>query len=399
MSTQKNKQVIYWIRYLILLLAAVALNANIFSSKAMAQGAAIRIGVAYPLTGPIATNGISSRDGAILAFEEERNQIAGRKIELLIEDTQGRPDIALTKVKAMVERDRADILVSILASTAAAAVAPYIKEAKIPWVTTGSLVALTRDLRSPYTFRMTPSSYEYGLVAANWAKQQGWKKAYYLGWNAAPAREAFDAVKSVLGSQSITDALFPNIGTPDYAPYLTKLDPSKADGAFVSIWAADAPRIARQFAEYGLRGKLPFFGVASFTAEEGLADMPPEVEGVHSGYVYCGTLNTPENRQFVESYRNRFKSIPGPYPYQSYMAAKAVIQALKDVNGRIEDKEAFLTALRKVQLKGPMGIVSFDERQGMITDFQILRVVRKDGRLQNECVGRIASRDPYNLFP
>ena len=370
------------------------------ASTPPATGAPIKVGVMFPLTGPIAANGKASRDAVRQAFDEEGNRVAGRPVQLFYEDSQGKPDVGLTKIKALVERDHVDLLVSVVVSTVAAAVAPYIKEAKVPWVTTASLVGLTRDLRSPYTFRMMTSSYQYAIDAAEWAKKQGWKKLYYIGWNAAPAREAYDALKMNFGEQNIVEALFPNVGTPDYAPYLSKLDPAKADGVLVSIWGADAPRIARQFSEYGLKGKLPFFGVASFTAEEALADMPPEVEGINSAYVYCGTLNSEANKRFVEGYRKRYNATPGPYPYLAYMAAKATIQALKEVNGRAEDHDAVAAALRKVQLEGPMGKVFFDERQGMVGNSYTLKVVRRNGVLENECLQRIPkSRDPYNLFP
>jgi branched-chain amino acid transport system substrate-binding protein len=384
----------------VLVVAGVAAATASYAQTTPPATGPIKVGVMFPLTGPIAGNGKASRDAVKQAFEEENNLIAGRKVELFYEDSQGKPDVGLTKIKALVERDKVDVLVSVVVSTVSAAVAPYIKEAKVPWVTTASLVGLTRDLKSPYTFRMMTSSYQYAIDAAEWAKKQGWKKIYYIGWNAAPAREAYEALKLTFGEGNIVEAMFPNVGTPDYAPYLSKLDPSKADGVLVSIWGADAPRIARQFAEYGLKGKLPFFGVASFTAEEGLADMPPEVEGINSGYVYCGTLNTEANKKFVEGYTKRYNARPGPYPYLAYVGAKAMIQAIKDVGGKVEDKEAVAAALRKVKVDGPMGKVFFDERQGMVADSYYLKVVRKNGVLENQCLDRIPeSRDPYNLFP
>ena len=198
----------------------------------------------------------------------------------------------------------------------------------------------------------------------------------------------------------MVEALFPNVGTPDYGPYLAKFDPTKADGVLAAMWGADPPRISRQYAEYGLKGKMPFFGIASFTSEELLSHMPPEAEGIMSAYTYCGTLDTPENKRFVEGYRSRYKSNPGSYQYMGYMAARFVIQALKDIGGKVEDREAFVAALRKVQLKGPMGMASFDDRQGMVGDFYVLKVVKKDGQLQNDCVERIPQvKDPYDLFP
>ena len=79
---------------------------------------------------------------------------------------------------------------------------------------------------------------------------------------------------------------------------------------------------------------------------------------------------------------------------------RKLIQALKDVNGRAEDREAFAAALRKAQVKGPMGMASFDERQGMVADVYVLKVVRKGGQLENQCIERIPQvKDPYDLFP
>jgi len=361
----------------------------------------IKIGVMFPVTGPVSAQGRPERDAVKQAFEEEGNMIAGRKVELLYEDSAGRPDTGLTKVKALVERNNVHLLVSELVSAVGAAVAPYVNEQKIPWVSTVALASLTREMKSPYIFRYVPSSYQYATAAAESAKKLGWKKVYLIGWNAPPGRETHEALKKAFGPENVIDAMFPNVGTSDYAPYISKMDPTKADGVFVAMWGADAPRITQQYVEYGLNKKMPLFGIASFTSEELLGDMPKESEGLLSAYTYCGTLDTPENKSFIEGYKTRYKELPGSYQYMGYMAAKMVIQAIKDVNGRVEDRQAFVNALSKVQVKGPMGMTSFDDNRGMIGDFYALKVVKgADGRLQNSCGERIAQvKDPYDLFP
>jgi branched-chain amino acid transport system substrate-binding protein len=311
----------------------------------------IKIGVMFPLTGPLSSQGRPERDAIKMAFDEENNTIAGRKIELLFEDSAGRPDTGLTKFKALVERDSVHLLLSELTSSVGAAVAPYVNEKKIPWISTVALASLTRSQKSPYIFRFVPSSYQFAMVAAENGKKRGWKKAYSIGWNAPPSRESADMVKKIFGEANVVDAMFPNVGTADYAPYLTQMDSSKADGVFAAMWGADSPRITRQFVEYGLNKKMPLYGIASFTSEEMLEHMPPESVGVLSAYTYCGTLDTPENKAFVQSYRSRHNALPGSYQYMGYMAAKMVIQALKDINGRAEDREAFIAALKKVQVR------------------------------------------------
>jgi len=361
----------------------------------------IKIGVMFPLTGPLAGQAIPERDAIKQAFGEVGYMIGGRKVELIEADSAGRPDTGLTKVKALVERDHVQLLLSELVSSVGAAIAPYVTEQKIPWVSTVALSALTRSLKSPYIFRFVPSSYQYSYAPAVWAKEHGWKKVYFIGWNAPPGREAYEAVKKVFGAENVVDAMFTNVGTPDFAPYLAKMDPTKADGVVVAMWGVDAPRITQQYAEYGLSKQMPFMGIASFTSEELLGDMPPESEGVLAAYTYCGTLDTPENRKFVADYNKLYHAVPGSYQYMGYMAAKMVIQALKDINGKAEDTDAFLAALRKVKVNGPMGETSFDDHQGMVADYYVLKVVKgPDGKLQNSCGERIPQvKDPYELFP
>ena len=77
------------------------------------------------------------------------------------------------------------------------------------------------------------------------------------------------------------------------------------------------------------------------------------------------------------------------------------IQALKDINGKAEDREAFIAALAKVQVKGPMGMASFDSNRGMIGDFYQLQVDKgPDGKLFNKCGAVLPQvKDPYDAFP
>ena len=89
-------------------------------------------------------------------------------------------------------------------------------------------------------------------------KKLGWKKVYFLGWNTPVSREGYEALKKGLGEDSIVEAMFPNIGTSDYAPYLTKLAAGKADGVIVAIWGADAPRFVQQYADYGLNRRCRY---------------------------------------------------------------------------------------------------------------------------------------------
>ncbi len=74
---------------------------------------------------------------------------------------------------------------------------------------------------------------------------------------------------------------------------------------------------------------------------------------------------------------------------------------LKTVLHEVEDRDAFVAALAKVQVKGPMGMVSFDDRHGIVSDFYVLKVEKgANGQLQNHCGEKISQvKDPYAAFP
>lgn len=67
----------------------------------------------------------------------------------------------------------------------------------------------------------------------------------------------------------------------------------------------------------------------------------------------------------------------------------------------MQDREALVTALSKLEAKGPMGVTKFDENRGIVTDFFLLKVgVGSDGTLQNSCIDRMPQvEDPYKMFP
>lgn len=358
----------------------------------------IKIGVVYSLSGTYAALGSSSANAVKLAFEEEGSAVAGRKIQIIVEDDEGKPDVALAKLRKLVERDSVDLLHAITFTNIGLAVRDYVDSKKIPWISLTGSAALTRDKASPYIFRVAPSNSQWAYATAKWLKEKhGWKKVAWVGANYAAPREAFEAVKKMFGDAIAVD-VWPPLGTPDFAPFLSKLADVSADGTMVAVWGGDALKFLPQYNDYGLNKKLPLFGMASFTSEENLPGMPKAIEGVLSGFVYCGTLDSPENRKFVESFKAKFKSVPGSYQYLAYVGGKIAIQALKEVGGKIEDKSSFLKAIARSRAKGPMGEVSFDKNQGMILDMYVTKVRNRGGTLENECVDRIPQvQDPYDL--
>ena len=101
---------------------------------AAAQQGPIKVGALLELTGVFAPNGQDALDGFQLYLDEIKSQAGSRKIELIVEDTAGKPDLGLTKARKLVENDKVHVLTGIVNTGVALAVSSYIREKKIPLV-------------------------------------------------------------------------------------------------------------------------------------------------------------------------------------------------------------------------------------------------------------------------
>jgi branched-chain amino acid transport system substrate-binding protein len=82
---------------------ASALSATALSiPRSRAQAAAIKVGVLAPLTGVVASGGREMVEGTQFWFDQIKNEISGRKVELQIEDDASNPDVALQKARRLV---------------------------------------------------------------------------------------------------------------------------------------------------------------------------------------------------------------------------------------------------------------------------------------------------------
>src|SRR2546427_12550172 len=152
----------------VLTLGIVALTATAFG-QATAPTGPITIGVLAPSTGPFATYARDIIDGARLYSDEVGGQLGRRKLEMVVEDYQTRPDVALTKIRKLVERDRAPVIVGLVLSAAALAVKDYVNAHKVPLLISGFAVAESLTLQpNPYVFRTTYSAAMTGAPIGQW---------------------------------------------------------------------------------------------------------------------------------------------------------------------------------------------------------------------------------------
>ncbi len=385
----------------VLALAALALTLGAPDRAALAADS-VKVGVLLPLSGNFASNGQQALTGLKMYFDEIGNAAGGHKIDLIVEDSQGKPDVAVTKAHKLVERDGAQILTGVVSSGVALAVNDFSRENKVPLVLSGDAGAdeltMPGPLANPYLVRTSQNGRTVSAAAADWAyKKKGWRKVTVMGSDYAGGVDTIHGFAQSfckLGGQIVQEQ-WPPVGTSDFGPYLTNID-RKADGLVTFNPGADGLRLGQQYSEFGLKGKLQVLDIyGTIVYEPNLPQLGDGTLGIYSSLFYSPMIKTPENERFVAEFKKRMNILPANEGPNGYVGAHAIADAIKAVNGDLSDKMKFIAALKAVKFSSPKGDIALD-KYGMVIQSMYIREVQKvDGQLANVPIATYTDVDQF----
>jgi branched-chain amino acid transport system substrate-binding protein len=248
---------------------------------------------------------------------------------------------------------------------------------------------LTQRKPAQWVIRMGWTSSQPNQPFGEWvAKTLKYKKVvtigidYAFGWEQVAG---FQRTFEESGGQ-VVQKLWPPLGTTDFAPYLAQIK-RDADAVFAVMVAASSLRFPKQYQDAGLKARLPLIGGGTSFDEFVLPSLGDEALGGISPLIYSAALDTPINRKFVKEYRAKFGKVPGYYSETCYTAARWINEAAKAVGGNVEDRDKFLTALKKVEIPdAPRGPIKLDAHGNPVQNIYVRKVERKDGELWNTVI-------------
>ncbi len=377
-------------KVIISVLAALVLGMVAGPGSAWAQKGPIKIGFLAPMTGGFAAVGRDMVNGLTMYLNEIGNQIAGRKVELIVEDTQGKPDVALTKLRKLVESDRVQLLAGGLLANVGYALAAKVDEYKVPMLyPVMASDDLTQRKPAKWVVRNGWTSSQPSQPFGEWVyKTLGYKKVAAMGQDYAFGYEVvggFQKTFEEAGGQVVQKLWFP-IGTTDFAPYLAQAR-RDVDAIFYIAVGASALRFPKQYAEAGLKGRIPLIGGGVSTDEFVLPSLGDEAIGVITPLIYSAAIDTPVNKRFAKEYRAKYGKVPSYYSETCYTTGPWINEAARAIGGNVEDSERFLAALRKVEIPdAPRGPIKLDAYGNPIQNIYVRKVEKKDGELWNTVI-------------
>jgi len=377
-------------------LACALLVAPLLPLDAPAQAPAVKIGLLLPYTGVLSLQGIDTTNGFELYLDKIDRRAGGRAIQVLKEDDEAKPDVGLTKIKKLVERNRVDFLVGPVSSVVALAIRNYVHEQQTPLVVP---VAFTRVLTapeqaSPSIFRLAETSDQSDYPMGPWLmKNTKYRKLVVMATDFVAGRhaaEAFVAGYQAAGGEVVKQIYAP-LNTPDFAPYLAQAGAAKADAVWAWFAGADAVRFVKQYKEYGIGEKLPLTGHNVLVDDTLMPTIGEAGLGIVTIGSYSAAIDNPENKAFVAEYDTRHKSWPSRYSDNGYLTAELIATALDDLKGDLSNRDKVREALKNAlpRIKTPRGKLEFDQYRQIITPIFITRVEKQGGRYVNAVIDRI----------
>jgi len=372
--------------------AAGAVSAGISvlgaAPAAGAQGGPVRIGLMTVKTGPLASGGTDMERALVMYLKERDNTLAGRKVELYVGDSAGVPATSRTKLQELVEKNGIQVLIGPLAAAEALAVDDYIRAQELPTLSVAAAEDLTQRKPNPWFVRATSTSAQCAHPMADYcAKTLKWKRMTVIADDIAYGHEmvaGFQRVFEEAGGR-VVQKLLPPLTVPDYGSYLAQ-QKTDIDGIFLGFAGSNGFRYLRQFNEYGLNSKLKVVGGMTALDEAVLRNMGDEALGILTSCWYSAELANPPNQKFAAAFRAEYKYDPGFYAAATYVNGAVLEAAMQAVGGKVEDKPAFMKALRGVKTFTVRGPVSFDTYGNVVGDVYIRKVDRKEGRLVNSVI-------------
>lgn len=359
------------------------------SSRAVAAEP-IRVGFMAPLTGIFAQPGKEMLEGLKLALEDAGFQAAGRKIELIEEDSEGNPAKAIAKYRKLVGQDRIDVLAGILLANIGYGLVEPIQRDKLPTLFLTTPDDLTKRRPSRWIVRALYSAsqpmHPLGDYAARTLK---YRAVTTIAMDNPFGHEQIGGFQRVFEDSGgrVIQKIWVPLNVLDFAPYLTQIA-RDADAVCAVFTAAQAVRFVKQYDERGLKGRHPLIGGGTMVEEHILRTMGDEALGVIGALNWSPTLSTPGNRAFVRVAQAKLGKTPSVFHATMYSAGRWIVEAAKQLDGKVEDRERFITAIRSASERSedPRGPIKLDEYGNPTQNIYMLRIDRAGGRLQNTVI-------------
>ncbi|MGI9368161.1 MAG: ABC transporter substrate-binding protein [Ruegeria sp.] len=339
----------------------------------------VKVGMITTLSGGGAGLGIDVRDGFMLAVKQSGNT----DIEVVVEDDQRKPDIAVQLADQMIQSEKVDILTGIIWSNLAMAVVPAATaQGKFYLSPNAGPSALAGKGCHPNYFNVAWQNGNLHEAAGAYAKTTGYKNSFILAPNYPAGQDALAGYKRMYGGD-LAGEVYTQLGQTDYAAEIAQIRASDADSVFFFLPGGMGISFLKQYADSGV--DLPVVGPA-FSFDQGILQaVGGAALGVKNTSQWNKDIDNPANAAFVETFQAEYDRLPSLYASQGFDTANLILSAMAKAD--VNDQDSFRAALKAAEFDSVRGDFEFGSNHHPIQDIYVREVVQEGDVFTNKILG------------
>jgi branched-chain amino acid transport system substrate-binding protein len=362
------------------LATAGILAASIGAAQAQEK---LKVGIMVTLSGPSAVLGQQARDGFQLAVRQLGGKLGGVETEVVVVDDELKPDVAVTKVRGMIERDQVNFVVGPIFSNVLQAIHKPVVESNAFLISPNAGTSNFAGAQcSPNFFVTSYQNDQNHEVLGKYAQDKGFKRVFLMTPNYQAGRDSMAGFKRHFKGEVVAE-LYTPLGQLDFSAELAQIAAARPDALFTFMPGGMGVNLVRQYRQAGL-ANIPF--LSAFTVDE--STLPAQQDaalGFFGGANWAPNMDNPQSKAFVAAYEAAFNSVPGTYAMQAYDAALLIDAAIKGAGGKVSDRNAVRAGLRKADFKSLRGDFKMGLNGFPIQDFYLVQAAKRpDGKFQTE---------------
>ena len=339
----------------------------------------VKVGMITTLSGGGAGLGIDVRDGFMLAIEQ-----SGRTdIEVVIEDDQRKPDIAVQLADKMIQSERVDVLTGIIWSNLAMAVVPSATaQGKFYLSPNAGPSALAGAGCHENYFNVAWQNDNLHEAAGAYANGAGYENSFILAPNYPAGQDALTGYKRFYEGE-LAGELFTQLGQSDYAAEIAQIRASGADSVFFFLPGGMGISFLKQYADSGV--DIPVVGPA-FSFDQGILQAVGDAAlGVVNTSQWNKDIENETNAAFVASFQEKYGRLPSLYASQGFDTANLLISAVEAAD--VSDADAFRAALEAADFASTRGDFAFGPNHHPVQTIYAREVIQEGDVFTNKIIG------------
>lgn len=359
----------------------------------------VKIGFVSTFSGPQAAIGEDMRRSVELALEHLGGKMGGKKIEVVYEDDQFKPDVGKARSEKLVQQDKVSFIAGyIWSNVLLASLKTVTDEGDTILISANAGPSqIAGELCNKNFFSTSWNNDQTPMAMGEYLNTKGVKSLYVVGPNYAAGKDMLAGVKRTYKGKLLGEDYTKWPDQLDFSAELTKIGAAKPDGIFIFYPGAHGVQFVKQWAQSGLNKTVPLYQVFSIDA----ITLPQQGElalGTLGAQEWVNDLPNDQNKRYVADFKKKYNVYPSYYGAQSYDAIMLIASAAEALKGDLSNKDKVRAEMKKANFKSLRGDFKFNTNQFPIQNFYIQETVKDPQGLMTVktiATAVTAAKDPF----